>query len=42
MKKKYEDLEITLVVLPECDIVTLSASDSQGKNDLVKDDVFVD
>ena len=42
MKKKYLDLEITLIVLSECDIITLSASDSQGGNDLVQDDVFTD
>lgn len=42
MKKKYAGLEIVLTYLLECDIITFSASDAQGENDLVKDDVFVD
>lgn len=42
MKKKYADLEIALTYLSACDIVTFSASDEQGGNDLVDDDVFGD
>lgn len=42
MKKKYADLEINLTYLSECDIVTFSASDEQGENDLTGDDLFND
>lgn len=42
MKNKYADLEITLTFLLECDIVTFSASDEQGGNDVTGDDVFDD
>ncbi len=42
MKKKYADLEITLTLLSGCDIVTFSAEDEQGSNDLTTDDIFGD
>ncbi len=42
MKKKYADLEVVLTYLSECDIITFSASDEQGKNDLTSDDLFDD
>ena len=42
MKKQYIDLEITLTFLLGCDVVTLSADDEQGGNDLTTDDIFGD